>query len=141
MPTGQGLTIAQQDQLRLSASQANYTQTCVPCKKTFYSQNAFNNHLSSKRHRIATLRLSSRLDARDDESVAGSETVSLGMSGSVASLDDVQAIEQGVDRMEIVDEEVIPLFECSDIDRTGKPVIGETSSGNLSVLLKSLKHT
>ena len=87
------------------------------------------------------MRSSSRLDARDDESVAGSETVSLGMSGSVASLDDVQAIEQGVDRMEIVDEEVIPLFECSDIDRTGKPVIGETSSRNLSVLLKSLKHT
>lgn len=109
-------SVAQQDQLRLSASQANYTQTCVPCKKTFYSQNAFNNHLSSKRHRIATLRSSSRLDARDDESVAGSETVSLGLSGSVASLDDVQAIEQDVDRMAIVDEEVPSLPDSSDID-------------------------
>jgi pre-60S factor REI1 len=101
---GNQADVAQQDQLRLSASQANYTQTCVPCKKTFYSQNAFNNHLSAKRHRLATLR--SRVDVRDDESVAGSETVSLGMTGSVASLDDVQAIEQGVEQMEIVDEEV-----------------------------------
>jgi pre-60S factor REI1 len=101
---GDQADVAQQDQLRLSASQANYTQTCVPCKKTFYSQNTFNNHLSAKRHRLATLR--SRVDVRDDESVAGSEIVSLGMTSSVASLDDVQAIEQGVEQMEIVDEEV-----------------------------------
>ena len=45
-------------------------------------------------------------DVRDDESIAGSETVSLGMSGSVASLDDIHAVEQAVEKMEIVDEEV-----------------------------------
>lgn len=102
--------LAQQDQLRLSASQANFSQTCVPCKKTFYSQNAYNNHLSSKRHRIASLRAANATQ-EDAESLAGSiGTVSVDMVGSVASLDDpVQAIDEGVDRMEIVDEEVSPF--------------------------------
>jgi len=50
--------------------------------------------------------MKSNNDVRDDESIAGSETVSLGMSGSVASLDDIHAIEQAVEKMEIVDEEV-----------------------------------
>jgi len=104
---------AQQDQARLSSAQANYQQTCVPCKKTFYSHNAYTNHLSSKRHRIASLRMN-RVDAvRDDESVAGSigsGTVSLDMRDSVASLDaldgDVRTLEEGVTQMDIVDEEV-----------------------------------
>ena len=107
--------LAQQDQFRLSASQANYSQACVPCKKTFYSQNAYNNHLSSKRHRLAALRSPNRFDAlrgNDNESIAGSVgsgTVSLDMIDSVASLDgSIQAIGDGVDHMKIVDEEVRP---------------------------------
>jgi len=117
--------IAQQDQARLTASQANYQQTCAACKKTFYSQNAYNNHLSSKRHRIATFRVqSNRLDALrgeagdDNESVAGSigsGTVSLDMLDSVASLDerDVRTLEEGVAHMEILDEEgVTTTFPC-----------------------------
>jgi hypothetical protein len=56
-----------------------------------------------------TLRSPGRLDAlRDDESIAdsvGSGTVSLDMVNSVTSLDDIQNIEQGVNQMEIVDEE------------------------------------
>ena len=97
----------------MSTSQANYSQTCVPCRKTFYSQNAFNNHLSSKRHRLAALRSPNRLGAlrgEDIESIAGSVgsgTVSLDMIDSVASLDgSVQAIGDSVDHMKIVDEEV-----------------------------------
>jgi Zinc-finger double-stranded RNA-binding len=107
---------AQQDQLRLSDSQANYSQICVPCKKTFYSQNAYNNHLSSKRHRIATVRAANRLDLLkndDNESIAetiGSGTVSLDMMDSVANLDDVQLIQEGVAQLDIVDEEVLPAL-------------------------------
>jgi hypothetical protein len=108
---------AQQDQLRLSASQANYSQTCAPCKKTFYSENAYNNHLSSKRHRLATLRSANRLDALradDNESIAGSigsGTISLDMANSIASLDEgVLTVEASVDNMEVVNEvEVIPV--------------------------------
>jgi hypothetical protein len=108
--------VAQQDQLRISASQANFSQTCGPCKKTFYSQNAFNNHLSSKRHRVATLRTPNRLDAlRDDVSVTDSidsGTVSLDVMNSVTSLDDnVQAIEEGVGNMEI-GEDVLTFPKC-----------------------------
>ena len=107
---------AQQDQVRQSASQANYSQICVPCKKTFYSQNAYNNHLSSKRHRLATLRSPNCLDALkgdDSESIAGSigsGTVSLDMVASVGSLDDgsVKAIDDAVNHMHILDEEVFP---------------------------------
>jgi pre-60S factor REI1 len=103
------LILAQQDQLRISASQSNFSQTCNPRKKTFSSQNAYNNHLLSKRHRIATLRTPNRLDAlRDDLSIAesvGSGTVSLDMINSVTSLDDnVQAIAEAVNHMEIMDE-------------------------------------
>lgn len=53
-------------------------------------------------------------DVRDDESIAGSETVSLGMSGSVASLDDIHAVEQAVEKMEIVDEEVCLASEFTN---------------------------
>lgn len=104
---GYCLTIAQQDELRISASQANFSQTCVPCKKTFYSQNAYNNHLSSKRHRLATLRPNRLAVLKDDnESIAGSIGSSLDMMDSVASLDgSMRAIEEGVNHMEIVDEE------------------------------------
>ena len=118
------LHVAQQDQLRQSASQANYSQTCVPCKKTFYSQNAYNNHLSSKRHRLAPLRSPNRLDALkgdDSESIAGSigsGTVSLDMVDSVASLDDgsVKAIDDAVSHMRILDEEVfIPAISRSHV--------------------------
>jgi pre-60S factor REI1 len=112
--------IAQQDELRLSASQANYSQTCVPCKKTFYSQNAYNNHLSSKRHRLASLKFANRADALngdDTESIAGSigsGTISLDMMDSVASLDDIQPIEERVDHLKIVSEEVTfsPITSC-----------------------------
>lgn len=105
---------AQQDQARLSVSQANYSQTCAPCKKTFYSQNAYNNHLSSKRHRVAASRSPNRLDAirggDDNESITGSigsGTVSLDMMDSVASLDaSVRAIDDGVNHVVIFDEEV-----------------------------------
>jgi hypothetical protein len=56
-----------------------------------------------------------RVDAvRDDESLAGSivsATVSLDMRDSVASLEgEVLVLEEGVEHMEIVDEEVLPLF-------------------------------
>jgi pre-60S factor REI1 len=100
--------IAQQDQLRLSASQANYSQTCVPCKKTFYSANAYNNHLSSRRHRLAVARSAKqfgvlRLD--DVESVTGSiDSGTLEMAGSIASLDDIRALESGVGKLDIVEE-------------------------------------
>lgn len=101
--------LAQQDQLRLSASQANYSQTCPACKKTFYSQNSYNNHLLSKRHKLATARSLNRLDALkdDNESIAGSiDSGTIDMMGSVISVDNdsVQAIEDGVDKLEIVDE-------------------------------------
>jgi hypothetical protein len=60
-----------------------------------------------------------RVDAvRDDESLAGSivsATVSLDMRDSVASLEgEVLVLEEGVEHMEIVDEEVPPpLPHCS----------------------------
>jgi pre-60S factor REI1 len=104
------LTTAQQNQQRLSESQANYSQPCIPCKKIFYSQNAYTNHLSSKRHRLASLRTANRLSALkadDTESIAGSigsGTISLDMVDSIASLDDVHAIQDGVDHMQLDDE-------------------------------------
>ena len=101
--------VAQQDQLRLSASQANYSQTCPACKKTFYSQNSFNNHLLSRRHKLAAARSINRLNTfrgDDNESVAGSiDSGTIDMMGSVVSIDgSVQAIEEGVEKLDIVDE-------------------------------------
>jgi len=110
--------IAQQQQLKLDAAQADYSQVCIPCKKTFSSENAYINHLSSRRHRLSSMKFSARHD--DAASVAESmvsSTISYPMTDSVASLDEIRTLQGQVEQMNLVEEEE------EDTDQTLPPEI------------------
>ncbi|KIW77393.1 hypothetical protein Z517_09839 [Fonsecaea pedrosoi CBS 271.37] len=52
-----------------AAAQAAYAKVCATCQKTYYSENAYQNHLSSKAHRTRE----SRGSTRDASSMTGSD--------------------------------------------------------------------
>ncbi|ETI19586.1 hypothetical protein G647_09420 [Cladophialophora carrionii CBS 160.54] len=54
-----------------AAAQAAFATVCATCQKTYYSENAYQNHLASKSHRTREA-ASSRGSARDTNSVVGS---------------------------------------------------------------------
>lgn len=54
------------------AAQAAYAKICPTCQKTYYSENAYQNHLASKAHKTRELAPSSRASTRDTNSVVDS---------------------------------------------------------------------
>ena len=85
---------------------ANYSQTCPNCNKSFNSPNAYTNHLSSRRHRATTSRTPwNRLDSqKGDDDVSSMVGSTIDLSGSVASVDDLQNIETGMKQLNVVPE-------------------------------------
>ena len=78
-----------------AAAKASFEKTCTSCHKTYYSENAYQNHLGSQKHRLRVAALQSgERTLGDDEanSVLGS-TISLGdpISTSVSVIDDPEA--------------------------------------------------
>ncbi|KAL4895025.1 C2H2 type zinc-finger-domain-containing protein [Aspergillus ambiguus] len=59
-----------------AAAKASYEKTCVACQKTFYSENSYQNHVKSSRHRAREARM--LRDGTDDASSVMSSTFSLG---------------------------------------------------------------
>ncbi|KAL4886951.1 C2H2 type zinc-finger-domain-containing protein [Aspergillus karnatakaensis] len=59
-----------------AAAKASFEKSCVACQKTFYSENSFQNHVKSSKHKAREARLS-RDNAEDTSSVMSS-TFSLG---------------------------------------------------------------
>ena len=63
-----------------AAAKASFEKSCRPCQKTYYSENAFQNHQGSQKHKINVASVSKRVDAApevDVQSIASS-TFSLG---------------------------------------------------------------
>ncbi len=52
--------IAAQASTTAAAAQAAFATTCPTCQKTYYSENAYQNHLASKAHRAREVGLHSR---------------------------------------------------------------------------------
>jgi pre-60S factor REI1 len=67
-----------------TAARASFEKNCEACKKTFYSENAFVNHLSSQKHKsnVAKFGLAGK---GDDEKSIMSSTFSLGETADKAS--------------------------------------------------------
>jgi pre-60S factor REI1 len=63
--------IAAQATNTAAAAQAAFAKVCTTCQKTYYSENAYQNHLASKTHRMRET-TSSRGSVRDTNSVVGS---------------------------------------------------------------------
>jgi pre-60S factor REI1 len=60
-----------------AAAKASYEKSCVACQKTFYSENSFQNHLKSSKHKLREAR-PKRGGQADDTSSVISSTFSLG---------------------------------------------------------------
>ena len=72
------------------AAKASFEKTCTACQKTYYSENAYQNHLGSQKHRLRSVVLAK--DGRpavDDETASVmSSTISLGDPINIASADE-----------------------------------------------------
>jgi len=62
------------------AAKASFEKVCAACQKTYYSENAYRNHLGSQKHRLrdAALSKSGRSAADDETTSVMSSTISLG---------------------------------------------------------------
>lgn len=61
-----------------AAAKASYEKTCTACQKTFYSENSFQNHVRSSKHKLREARLKQTGGLADDTSSVMSSTFSLG---------------------------------------------------------------
>ncbi|PWY69023.1 hypothetical protein BO94DRAFT_579272 [Aspergillus sclerotioniger CBS 115572] len=59
-----------------AAAKASFETTCVACQKTFYSENSYQNHVKSSKHKAREARMNR--DNADDSSSVMSSTFSLG---------------------------------------------------------------
>lgn len=72
-----------------SAARASFEKACVVCNKTYYSENAYNNHLGSQKHKLQLMRsTSTNKHVADDASSVMSSTFSLGEPVDTASTAD-----------------------------------------------------
>ncbi|KAJ2311111.1 pre-60S factor rei1 [Coemansia sp. Cherry 401B] len=58
--------LAQQAQAVEDTKRAEFSADCTVCKKAYSSENAFNNHLNSKKHREAEAQMVRKLQAEED---------------------------------------------------------------------------
>ncbi|KAI9708587.1 MAG: hypothetical protein M1820_003805 [Bogoriella megaspora] len=62
-----------------TAARASFEKTCEACRKTYYSQNAYQNHLSSQKHRTLVATMPNTPGAREEDAASLiSSTFSLG---------------------------------------------------------------
>lgn len=66
-----------------TAARASFEKVCVPCQKTYFSENAYNNHVGSQKHKIQVMRM--KASDLDDGSSVMSSTFSLGEPLETAS--------------------------------------------------------
>lgn len=72
-----------------AAAKASFEKSCSACQKTYYSENAYQNHLKSQKHRlrIAALQSGNRASRGDTMSSMSSSTFTLGDPISVPASD------------------------------------------------------
>lgn len=66
-----------------TAARASFERVCAPCQKTYFSENAYNNHVGSQKHKMQVMRVKS--GDMDDASSVMSSTFSLGEPLETAS--------------------------------------------------------
>ena len=73
------------------AAKASFEKTCTACQKTYYSENAYQNHLGSQKHRLRSVVLAKDGKSAGDDETASimSSTISLGEPINTAPIDSV----------------------------------------------------
>ena len=62
-----------------AAAKASFERSCEPCQKTYYSENAYKNHIGSQKHRLRVAAVTSGENGHaDDTTSVMSSTISLG---------------------------------------------------------------
>lgn len=74
-----------------TAARAQFEKTCDACTKTYFSENAFNNHLNSQKHKQNVLKAARAGVKEDDATSVMSSTFSLGEPVETASTPDKEA--------------------------------------------------
>lgn len=115
-----------------AAAKASYERTCVACQKTFYSENSYQNHVRSSKHRSREAALKKKGALADDASSVMSSAFSLGdpvnqsvsgdtestVSGVTSKVEDIKVSENGAGKKEessVADdenEEEYPTSRC-----------------------------
>jgi pre-60S factor REI1 len=112
--------LASQADAAATAARALFERACEACQKSYYSENAFNNHLGSKKHKANLAKMMHTKNHPDEETLSVmSSTFSLG--------DNHMAVPSSLD--ENVDEdaeeefnEVVKGIKKADIEDQGDPV-------------------
>ncbi|KAL4764177.1 putative C2H2 finger domain protein [Aspergillus foveolatus] len=91
-----------------AAAKASFEKTCVACQKTFYSENSYQNHVKSSKHKAREARLNR--ENADDTSSVMSSTFSLGEPINKPREADVAAVTESLKEATIAegdeDEEI-----------------------------------
>ena len=85
-----------------AAAKASFEKLCAPCQKTYYSENAFQNHLGSQRHRARAAAMSEAHAETETTSMVGS-TISLGEPLESVAPEDTDDPEVEAEFSQIVD--------------------------------------
>jgi pre-60S factor REI1 len=139
--------LATQADAAATAARALFEKECEVCQKTYYSENAFNNHLGSKRHKINAAQLIDSKKKKTDEETGSimSSTFSLGDVPVIAPSRednlDVDAEEEftkvldGIRKSNLDDEEdpvtrrpTRPHHSAAGDDRVEHPLSSKSSS-------------
>lgn len=106
--------LANQATAAATAARASFERVCAVCERTYYSENAYVNHLSSKKHKEKML----VDDGTETESMTSS-TFSLGESterGSEAGKDGVAEAAEGLRKAKLAERKALASNESTDED-------------------------
>jgi len=76
-----------------TAAKASFEKSCQACQKTYYSENAYNNHLNSQKHRTNVMRMNKNGHLDDSASVTGSVISSAFSLGEPMADSDANSID------------------------------------------------
>lgn len=96
------------------AEKAVYARTCDACQKTYSSENAYQNHLTSQKHKASLAALERRTDGHHDDTKS--------VMSSTFSLGDPTAVENDADMDSDAEEEftaVVEGFKKAKLDDKG----------------------
>ncbi|KAI9835867.1 MAG: hypothetical protein M1819_001765 [Sarea resinae] len=123
-----------------AAAKASFEKSCAACQKTYFSENAFQNHLGSQKHKIRVASLRKGGVARGDDETASvmSSTFSLGepietasqVSADATTDDEISEVAKAVGETSIGDGE-----------STTKPHNGTVQSGSESLSRTATKES
>ena len=108
--------LANQATAAATAANASFERICSPCQRTYYSENAYQNHLQSQKHRLRLAQLA------DVQSTVGEDEIGSMMSSAFS-------LGESVETKLEAPGDAVPEAELSNIvDGIAKASIGDQSS-------------